>query len=145
MARFLTYDEERSRAFLSVAGVRILHVDDPDHDAVLAEVLGTDIAEKGRIIAEPPADDAAAAQGMGAWHVNGADEFETVTDGEGIVEFITDKGPVAVLLEAGDVMVVERAEHRYRPLTPQSWILRFDGADLAAVETGRVAGPWPAA
>lgn len=143
MATFLTYDAERSRAFLSLVGVRILTTLDPDHDEVMAEVLGSDTAEKARIVAEPPADDAAAAQGMGAWHVNGADEFETVVDGRGIVEFHTSKGPVAVLLEAGDVMVVEGAEHRYRPLEPQTWILRFAGADLAARETGRVAGPWP--
>ncbi len=143
MATFLTYDEERSRAFLSLVGVRILTTLDPDHDEVMAEVLGPDTAEKARIVAEPPADDAAAVEGMGAWHVNGADEFETVVDGRGIVEFHTPKGPVAVLLEAGDVMAVEGAEHRYRPLDEQTWILRFAGADLAARETGRLAGPWP--
>ena len=143
MAQFLTYDEERSRAFLSVAGVRLLRVDDSDYESALTDVLGADTAEKARIVAEPPVDDAAAAMGMGAWHVNGGDEFETVVDGRGIVEFMTDKGPVAVLLEAGDVMAVERAEHRYRPLTAQSWVLRFVGDDLAAVDTGRTSGPWP--
>lgn len=144
MARFLTYDDERSRGFLAVAGVRILHVDDPDHDEVMAEVLGADTEERGRIVADPPASEEDAASGMGAWHINGVDEFHTVTSGEGIVQFITDKGPLAVLLEAGDVMVVERAEHRYRPLTSQGWVLRFAGPDLAAVETGRVSGAWPA-
>ena len=144
MARFLTYDEERSRGFLAVAGVRILRVDDPDHDEVMVELLGADTQERARIVAEPPADDDAAASGMGAWHINAVDEFETVLDGEGIVEFITDKGPVAVLLEAGDVMAIERAEHRYRPLTPQGWALRFASADLGAVETGRAAKAWPA-
>ena len=143
MAVFLTYDDERSRAFLSLVGVRIVAVGDPEHDEVMVDVLGSDTAEKGRIVAEPPADEDAASQGMGAWHVNGVDEFETVVDGRGIVEFMTTKGPVAVLLEAGDVMAVEGAEHRYRPLSPQAWILRFAGADLAARETGRPAGPWP--
>jgi hypothetical protein len=143
MATFLTYDDERSRAFLSVVGVRILRVDDPEHDEVRADVLGADIEPKGEITAEPPADEAAANEGMGGWHINGGNEFETVVSGTGIVEFMTDKGAIAVLLEAGDVMAVERAEHRYRPLTPQSWVLRFEGDDLGAVDTGRVAKPWP--
>jgi hypothetical protein len=143
MAVFLTFDDERSRAFLSLVGVRILATTDPDHDEVMSEILGSDTSEKARIVAEPPGDDAAADQGMGAWHVNGADEFETVVDGRGIVEFATPKGPVAVLLEAGDVMAVEGAEHRYRPLSAQSWVLRFAGDDLAARETGRASGPWP--
>jgi cupin superfamily acireductone dioxygenase involved in methionine salvage len=85
---------------------------------------------------------------MGAWHINAVNEFETVVDGEGILEFMTDDGPVAVRLTAGDVMAVERAEHRYRPLTPQQWILRFDdGADgdLGAVDTGRASLAWPMA
>ena len=145
MARFLTYDEGRSRAFLEVSGVRILRIDDPNHDALMAEVLGSDTQERGRIVAEPPADEAAAAEGMGAWHVNAGNEFETVVSGTGILEFMTDKGAVAVLLEAGDIMAVERAEHRYRPLTPQEWVLRFEGDDLGATDTGRVSGPWPSA
>ena len=112
MATFLTYDDNRSRAFLEVAGVRILRIDDPDHDAIRADVLGSDTESKGEIVADPPADEAGAGTGMGAWHVNAVNEFETVVSGTGIVEFMTDKGPVAVLLEAGDVMAVERAEHR---------------------------------
>jgi hypothetical protein len=143
MATFLTYDDERSRAFLSVAGVRILSVNDADHDAVMVEVLGSDTAERGRIVADPPADEAAANEGMGAWHINAGNEFETVLSGRGIVEFMTDKGAIAVLLEAGDIMAVERAEHRYRPLTPQEWVLRFEGDDLGAVDTGRTAAGWP--
>ena len=143
MATFLTYDDERSRAFLSVVGVQILRVGDENYDAVMADVLGTQTDERGRIVAEPPTDDEAAKAGMGAWHINAGNEFETVLSGQGIVEFMTDKGAVAVLLEAGDIMAVERAEHRYRPLTHQEWILRFEGDDLGAVDTGRVSGPWP--
>lgn len=145
MAQFLTYDEERSRAFLSVAGVQILHADDPDLDAAMADVLGSETAERGRMTAEPPADDDAAMTGMGAWHVNSGSEFHTVLSGRGIVEFVTDKGPVAVLLEGGDIMAVELAEHRYRPLEAQEWILRFEGDELVGTDTGRASGPWPAA
>lgn len=143
MAEFLTYDEERSRGFLSVAGVRILSVDDPDVMEVMAEVLGDETQERASLVAEPPADAEASETGMGAWHVNNGDEFQTVVSGRGIVEFMTDKGAVAVLLEAGDIMVVEQAEHRYRPLTDQEWILRFTGEDLVGTDTGRESGPWP--
>jgi uncharacterized cupin superfamily protein len=143
MAAFMTYDEERSRAFLSVAGVRILNVEDPDVMEVMAEVLGEETQERARLVAEPPADAEASESGMGAWHVNNGDEFQTVVSGRGIVEFITDKGPVAVVMEAGDIMVIEQAEHRYRPLTNQEWIIRFCGQDLVATDTGRASGPWP--
>jgi hypothetical protein len=144
MAEFIDRDAAAARALLREAGVRILRVDSPDHDAVLAEVLGEDArGERGRIVAEPPADADAAAQGMGAWHVNEVSEFETVTSGDGIVEFWTSDGAVGVRLGAGDIMAVERAEHRYRPLTEQGWVLRFGADDLVAVETGRASGPWP--
>ncbi|MBI1350722.1 MAG: hypothetical protein GC156_06365 [Actinomycetales bacterium] len=143
MATFLTHDEEPSRAFLSLVGVRILRVDDPDAAEVMRDVLGDSTQERGRIVADPPADAAASDEGMGAWHINACNEFETVVSGEGILEFMTDKGPVAVLLSAGDIMAVERAEHRYRPVTPQEWVLRFAADDLGAVDTGRESGPWP--
>jgi hypothetical protein len=146
MARFIGRDEDEARALLAGAGVRILRMDDADAEEVLTSVLGAESAERGRIVAEPPADEAAAGSGMGAWHVNEVAEYETVLDGEGVVEFITADGAVSVLLTGGDVMVVERAEHRYRPLTAQSWVLRFGGpagADLVASETGRESGPWP--
>ncbi len=143
MAEFLTYDEERSRGFLGVAGVRILSVDDPDVNEVMVEILGEETQERASMVAQPPADAESSETGMGAWHINSGDEFQTVVSGRGIVEFMTDKGAVAVLLEAGDIMVVEQAEHRYRPLTDQEWILRFAGEDLVGTETGRVSGPWP--
>ena len=143
MARFIGRDEAQARELLNAAGVRILRVDDPEHDAVLAEVLGTATQERGRIVAEPPADEAAAGAGMGAWHVNAVNEFETVLGGEGILEFMTIDGPVSVVLGAGDVMAVQGAEHRYRPLTPQEWILRFAADDLGATDTGRASDAWP--
>ena len=119
MAEFLGRDEATARALLAAVGVRILRVDDAQHADVMAQVLTGAVAERGRIVADPPADEAAAAVAMGAWHVNAVNEFETVVDGEGIVEFVTADGPVAVRLAGGDVMAVERAEHRYRPLTAQ--------------------------
>ena len=145
MARFIDRDEDEARALLAGAGVRILRVEDPSTPATLVEVLGDAGVERGRIVAEPPADDAAADEGMGAWHINSVDEFHTVLSGEGLVEFMTADGPVAVVLDAGDVMCVLRAEHRYRPLSPQEWILRFGGpadGELVAAPTGRTSAPW---
>ena len=100
------------------------------------------------MVAEPPSDEAAASVGMGAWHVNNVNEFETVLSGDGIVEFWTADGAVSVRMGAGDIMAVERAEHRYRPLTPQEWALRFGGgleAEFVGTDTGRAFEPWPTA
>lgn len=44
---------------------------------------------------------------MGAWHVNNVNEFETVLSGEGIVEFVTSGGMVAVRLGAGDITAAD--------------------------------------
>lgn len=143
MVTFIGRDEESARALLAAQGVRFLTVDSPEHDEVLVEVLGDLTQERGRVVAEPPSDAAEAASGMGAWHVNAVSEFETVLDGEGVVEFVTDDGVVSAHIGPGDVMVVEGAEHRYRPLTSQQWILRFAADDLGARETGRAAAPWP--
>jgi hypothetical protein len=147
MAEFIGHVESAARVLLADAGVRILTVDSADHDEVRAELLGADaVHERAQITAEPPTDDAAAAAGMGAWHINNVNEFETVLEGDGIVEFWTEEGAVAVLLTAGDIMAVERAEHRYRPLTPQLWSLRFAGGsdgELVATDTGRPSLDWP--
>jgi streptomycin 6-kinase len=147
MAEFIDRDETSARALLRAAGVRILRVGSDDSAQTLAEMLAADSRdERLRMVAEPPADDAAASVGMGAWHVNNVSEFETVLSGDGIVEFWTAEGAVAVRLGAGDIMAVERAEHRYRPLTPQEWALRFGGGPdgaFAGTDTGRASGPWP--
>jgi hypothetical protein len=143
MVHFIGRDEASARELLAAQGVRFVRVDAPEHDAVLVEVLGDLTQERGRVVAEPPADAEDAATGMGAWHVNAVHEFETVVDGEGIVEFITGDGVVSAHIGPGDVMAVEGAEHRYRPLTAQAWILRFAADDLGARETGRPPGPWP--
>ncbi len=148
MAEFLARTEADARALLADARVRFLREDAPDTESNVADVLAGATFERGRIVAEPPVDDAAASAGMGAWHVNAVNECHTVVDGDGIVEFVTADGPVAVRIGAGDVMAVERAEHRYRPLRAQGWILRFAGpadGDLGARDTGRTSGAWPTA
>lgn len=84
--------------------------------------------------------------GMGAWHVNERDELHLVRSGEGLLQVMTDGGVVTVWLSAGDVMAMSGAEHRFRALTPQDWVLRWSGpgdADLGARETGRTPEAWP--
>jgi mannose-6-phosphate isomerase-like protein (cupin superfamily) len=115
-------------------------------DDVVAAVLAPD--ERGvrvEVTADPPADEAGALEGMGAWHVNAQDEAHTVLSGLGLMQFVTPSGIVTVAVEGGDVVVVRGGEHRYRPMTPQAWAIRHSGgsdADLGARETGRQPWPW---
>lgn len=93
---------------------------------------------------EPPAA-GAEFEGVGAWHVNRQDEAHFLRLGTGQVQFIDDGGPITVNLEAGDVMIVRQAEHRFRALTPCTWVLHYsgpDGADLETTPTGRANTPW---
>ncbi len=151
MARILQNDESSGRAALAAAGVtvHVAAVTEGALDAAPAlvdQVLPAGMREiKGELVAQPVGDDVASS-GMGAWHVNSVDELHAVTSGQGIMEFLTPEGPVAVLVEAGDVLEIRQAEHRYRPLTEQGWILRFaavPGGDLGATDTGRESGGWP--
>jgi hypothetical protein len=143
MARLLSRDEASARGALAAAGVEIRAAEDGD---VPAELVRSALPPghrdvKAVITADPPATDPDA--GMGAWHVNAVDELHLVTSGEGLFEFVTGAGAVGVLVEPGDVVWIRGAEHRYRPLTSQGWVLRFAGEDLAARETGRASSPWP--
>ena len=146
MARFLTLGEDESRALLAAAGVQLARVgaDGEPDPALLAEVL-PEVQRQVRAEADidVPED---VDYGMGAWHVNAVDEVHVVASGAGVMEFVTIEGPVGVLVEEGDVVAIRGAEHRYRPLTPQRWVLRFGGpadGDLGATDTGRGTSPWP--
>lgn len=145
MARFLTFDEPLSRDLLAAAGVRLVSTVDGDAPAdLVAEVLADGSRQVRADVEIGLPDDPD--EGMGAWHVNQVDEVHVVASGRGVMEFVTIEGPVAVLVEAGDVVAIQGAEHRYRPLEPQRWVLRFGGpvdGDLVATPTGRAAEPWP--
>lgn len=152
MATILGYDDDgEGRAALGRAGVR-LHSVVPGtveiDEATLASALPDHARSvRGEMTADVP-DEAQADVGMGAWHVNDVDELHVVTAGRGIMQFLTPDGPVAVVVEGGDVIEIHRAEHRYRPLTEQGWIIRHAAepdADMVASETGRAPGPWPTA
>ena len=112
----------------------------------LATVLADGERQVRNAVTVPPVADADADDGMGAWHVNARDEMHLVRTGLGVLQVITPEGIVTVWLDPGTVMVMRGAEHRYRPLTEQTWVMRFSGpsdADLGATATGRSAQPWP--
>lgn len=151
MAEFHTQISDPVAA-LNRAGVQLVRADVVDGEFVPPEeVLSAVISEPDRrfaravLVADVPDADAQHA-GMGAWHINNVNEVHTVTSGRGYLEFITDEGPVGVVLSAGDVMAVQRAEHRYLPLEPQGWVIRHAAApdaDLVPTDTGREDGAWP--
>lgn len=114
-------------------------------DALLAEVLPeAERQERAVVTMEPPTSEAEF-EGVGAWHVNAQDEAHFLRSGTGQVQFVDNAGTVTVDLSAGDVMIIRRAEHRFRALTPCTWVLHYsgpDGADLETTPTGRANTPW---
>ncbi len=146
MARLIGRSGANWRTALESAGVRLHRVNakgDAEPD-VIAAVLPPDVRYVRAEVDIAVPDDVDA--GMGAWHVNAFDEVHVVASGEGIMEFVTLDGVVSVLVEAGDVVEIRGAEHRYQPLSAQRWRLRFGGTsddELVATETGRASTPWP--
>lgn len=120
-----------------------------DYDDVPSELLANvlpDGEQQERAVAtmEPPAE-GAEFDGVGAWHINAQDEAHFLRDGRGEVQFVDSSGIITVRVDTGDVMIVRRAEHRFRALAPCTWVLHYsgpDGADLAATPTGRANSPW---
>jgi mannose-6-phosphate isomerase-like protein (cupin superfamily) len=148
VARVIDRDEEQALRLLDAVGVRIHHVVGDTGDAspaVVAQVLPPAVRHIRAEADVAVPDDVDA--GMGAWHVNAVDELHVVSSGEGVMEFITLDGVVSVVVTEGDVIEIRGAEHRYRPLSPQHWRLRFAGSpadDLASTATGRAQQAWPA-
>jgi len=153
MARILRspagIDDAAARQALAGAGVQVLQALDPQ-GSVEASVLELVLQPDARFVreemtAEPPPlgqEDL----DMGAWHVNSVDEVHSVLDGRGIMEFVTQVGEISLLVEGGDVLVIQQAEHRYRPVEPQRWAVRWAGGPdtmLEATQTGRPSQPWP--
>ena len=141
------FDRADAPDLLAAVGSEFWSVDGGDIDA--ADVARWLPGNQGDIRAvvsiEPPAVGEEHA-GMGAWHVNARHELHLVRSGEGLLQVITDAGVVSVWLGAGDVMAMRGAEHRFRALTPQEWVLRWSGApedDLGARTTGRPSEAWP--
>jgi hypothetical protein len=146
MVRYVGIDADVARARLADVGTQLLDDATPDEIAALDASLPVEMREiRARVSIDPPTrgDEHS---GMGAWHVNAETEAHLVVSGEGLVEFMTPDGPVAAVITGGDVMVVRGAEHRYRPITVQEWVIRHSGGpddDLGTRETGRASTPWP--
>ncbi len=134
-------------AELAAIGVRFVHLPGDDTPAaILEELLGPDERDvRAVIVAEPPAP-GEEFTGMGAWHVNAVQEVHFSRRGRGLVQFQLPEGMASVEVMAGDIMIIRGAEHRYRPIEAQEWVLRHSGpagGDLGARETGRADEPWP--
>lgn len=146
MVRYVGIADADARARLAAIGTVLLS--DPDQGTLDAAeaLLPPEVREVRAAVVIPVPAPGEESSGMGAWHVNEATEAHLVVSGRGLVEFMTPDGPVAAEITGGDVMIVRGAEHRYRPLTEQEWVIRHSGgpdADLGARETGRESGSWP--
>lgn len=153
MARILNdpsvMDEGQARQALIAAGVQLLAALDSEgaaDPAVVELVLPPQTRFVREVMTVDPPAIGEQGRDMGAWHINSVDEVHSVLDGEGIMEFVTAQGVVSVLVEGGDVLVIQQAEHRYLPLSRQRWAVRWAGdpsTELIATQTGRTAQPWP--
>lgn len=120
-----------------------------DNDDVPPELLSTVLPaseQQARAVAtmDPPAP-GSEFDGVGAWHVNAQNEAHLLREGTGEIQFVDDEGVITVRLAAGDIMIVRRAEHRFRALSTCTWVLHYsgpDGADLETTPTGRIDSPW---
>ena len=120
-------------------------IEDDVPDRLLALALDEEERQpRGEVAVNPPAA-GHEFEDFGAWHVNDGNEAHLLRSGTGQVQFVDDDGVITVDVEAGDVMIIRGAEHRFRALTPAVWVLHFAGpagADLVATQTGRQDSPW---
>ncbi|MFC6237254.1 hypothetical protein [Longivirga aurantiaca] len=148
--RYIGLDTATAVQRLAGARVEWHTVGDEGSDAERA-LIDTFLAEgerqlRGTFDAEPPAV-GEEHQAHCAWHTNAVDEVHTFLSGTGRFEFATPDGVIAVVAEAGDVMVNRGAEHRYLPLTSQRLRLRHSGppdGDFGYVATTTPNDPWSA-
>ena len=131
---------------LAVLGVEFHSTTDDDVPGeLLARVLPAGEQQHRAVATMDPPAAGEEFDGVGAWHVNTQDEAHLLRSGSGELQFIDADGIISVRLESGDVMIVHRAEHRFRALTPCTWVLHYsgpDGADLASTPTRRPDSPW---
>jgi len=131
---------------LAALGVEFHTTNDDDVPTeLLAKVLPAGEQQERAVATMDPPAPGEEFEGVGAWHLNAQDEAHFLRSGTGEVQFIDNAGIIGVRVDAGDVMVIRRAEHRFRALTPCTWVLHYsgpDGADLASTPTRRPDSPW---
>ena len=141
------FDRQDAPELLAAVGSEFWAIDSDDIDAAdVARRLPEGQGQVRAVVPIEPPEPGEEDSGMGAWHVNAQAELHLVRSGEGLLQVVTDGGVVSVWLGAGDVMAMSGAEHRFRALTPQHWVLRWSGGpddDLGAHPTGRASDPWP--
>lgn len=149
MVKFLHPDTARAQAALADIGVRFTPTDATDgsikDEHLHGFIPGDERHVRRTFMATPPAP-MNRDQGPGAWHINNAREAHSIIDGQGLMQFATEIGVLNVLVEAGDGMLIDGAEHRYLPLTPQTWLIRHGGPSdyvFTAHETGASPVAWP--
>lgn len=131
---------------LAALGVEFHQTDNDDvPDELLQAVLPEGERQQRAVAAMEPPAPGDEFTGVGAWHVNAQDEAHLLRSGSGELQFVDEDGIISVRLEAGDIMIVRRAEHRFRAITPCIWVLHYSGpdaADLITTPTGRLHSPW---
>ena len=143
MATLTTADSSHRLTDLGVEFHATNEDDVPDHLLALALAEG-ERQTRGEVAVDPPAA-GQEFEDFGAWHINDGNEAHLLPSRTGQVQFVDDGGEITVDVEAGDVMIIRGAEHRFRALTPAVWVLHFagpEGADLVATQTGRQDTPW---
>jgi mannose-6-phosphate isomerase-like protein (cupin superfamily) len=142
-----SFSPSNGPALLATVGVEFRRSGNDQVPAdVLADVLPEGERDERAVVIMDPPDPAAPPTGVGRWHVNNAPEAHLLREGRGQVQFVTPDGIVTVEVEPGDVMVIRGAEHRFRALTPVTWVLHYggpEGAELVARDTDRTDDPWP--
>ena len=143
MATLTTADSSHRLTDLGVEFHATNEDDGPDHLLALALAEG-ERQTRGEVAVDPPAA-GQEFEDFGAWHINDGNEAHLLPSRTGQAQFVDDGGEITVDVEAGDVMIIRGAEHRFRALTPAVWVLHFagpEGADLVATQTGRQDTPW---
>ena len=146
MVRFLYDDVAQAQALLAANGVELVAVSEVNEQLAVHRVLAVSEADVRADVVLTAPHHADADSGNGAWHINAQHEAHTVLEGIGVIEFWCGDTAVSAVLEPGDIMLVRGAEHRYRPLTDQRWLIRYSGGpeeELTATQTGRPSSPWP--